>query len=172
MGGLLRGALGGPGGNEHRPFELGEVVCGRFRIVREVGRGGMGVVYEALDRKLDRRIAIKCARLGFRSRLPPEARAARELSHFNVSKLHALHTAETPSGDANFLPIHLPSPAPRAGRGGCSATAGWASAGAPKGARGGSGSREERPTTWRPSCSWESKQASPRIFMRWVSCST
>ena len=68
MGGFLREPLVAPRGTEHRPFELGEVVCGRFRIVREVGRGGMGVVYEALDRKLDRRIAIKCARLGFRSR--------------------------------------------------------------------------------------------------------
>src|SRR5260370_36991197 len=109
MGGLLRGALGGPGGNEHRPFELGEVVCGRFRIVREVGRGGMDVVYEALDRKLDRRIAIKCARWGFRSRLPPEARAARAASHFKRCKLHDLHTAETPFGQVDVLVIAHPA---------------------------------------------------------------
>src|SRR6266566_299359 len=40
------------------PFAPGELVDGRFRIVREIARGGMGVVYEAMDEKLDRRIAI------------------------------------------------------------------------------------------------------------------
>src|ERR1700678_3299042 len=50
---------------EH-PFEPGELLDGRFRIVREVAQGGMGVVYEAVDEKLERRIAIKCAKAGFR----------------------------------------------------------------------------------------------------------
>ena len=66
--------------NEHL-FEPGQFLQGRFRIVREVAQGGMGVVYEAIDEKLDRRIAIKCAKLGFHKRLPPEARNATEIAH-------------------------------------------------------------------------------------------
>ena len=62
---------------EHR-FEPGELLADRFRIVREVAQGGMGIVYEALDEKLERRIALKCAKSGFRKRLPPEVRHASE----------------------------------------------------------------------------------------------
>jgi hypothetical protein len=43
-----------------RPFQPGEVVEGRFEIVRVIGEGGMGVVY-ANDRKRNQRIAIKSA---------------------------------------------------------------------------------------------------------------
>lgn len=88
-------------------FAAGELVNGRFRIMRTLGRGGMGVVYEAFDEKLDRRIAIKCARGGFQSRLSPEARAALEVSHPNVCKLHELHTAETPQGPIDFLTMEF-----------------------------------------------------------------
>ena len=107
MGSFLREPLVVPRETSHQVFELGERLGGRFRILREVGHGGMGVVYEAFDEKLDRRIAIKCARLGFGSRLPPEARAAREVSHFNVCKLHDLHTAQTPFGDVDFLTMEF-----------------------------------------------------------------
>src|SRR5262245_62455965 len=64
---------------EH-PFQPGELVEGRFRIVREIAQGGMGVVYEAFDVRLDRRIAIKCAKTGFGKWLSPEGRHAREIS--------------------------------------------------------------------------------------------
>jgi tetratricopeptide (TPR) repeat protein len=107
MGPFLREPLVVPRETSHQVFELGERLGGRFRILREVGHGGMGVVYEAFDEKLDRRIALKCARLGFGSRLPPEARAAREVSHFNVCKLHDLHTAQTPFGDVDFLTMEF-----------------------------------------------------------------
>ena len=64
---------------EH-PFEPGELLDGRFRIVREIAQGGMGVVYEAVDEKLQRRIALKCAKTGFGKRLPPEVRNASDIS--------------------------------------------------------------------------------------------
>ena len=86
-----------------RPFELGELVAGRFRLLNEVGRGGMGVVYEAYDQKLDRRVAMKTAVRGHDNRLPPEARAAREVSHFNVCKVYELHSTQTKHGEVEFL---------------------------------------------------------------------
>jgi eukaryotic-like serine/threonine-protein kinase len=88
-------------------FQPGELVGERFLIVREAGHGGMGVVYEAEDRKLNRTVAIKCGMRNFASRLTPEARAALEVSHPNVCKLHELHTAQTASGPVDFLTMEF-----------------------------------------------------------------
>ncbi|HET6583660.1 MAG TPA: serine/threonine-protein kinase, partial [Nannocystaceae bacterium] len=61
---------------------------GRYRVCRELGRGGMGVVYEAIDPRLDRRVAIKQLRAGIldshADRLQAEARTLARLSHPNV----------------------------------------------------------------------------------------
>lgn len=40
-------------------LDIGDTIAGKYRLEREVGRGGMGVVYEALDTDLERRVAIK-----------------------------------------------------------------------------------------------------------------
>ena len=64
MNGFLLRPLFAPASNE-LAFETGEILENRFRIVREVAQGGMGIVYEAMDEKLGRRIAIKCAKPGF-----------------------------------------------------------------------------------------------------------
>lgn len=90
-----------------RDFRPGQLIGGRFRILRSLGHGGMGLVYEAEDEKLDRRIALKCAKDGFQNRLSPEARASLEISHPNVCKLHELHTADTPGGPVDFLTMEF-----------------------------------------------------------------
>src|SRR5579872_1554009 len=87
---------------QEHPFQAGDLIEGRFRIVREVAQGGMGIVYEAWDQKLDRRIAIKCAKSGHDNRLPPEVRNAREIAHPNVCKIFEIHTASAEVGDFDF----------------------------------------------------------------------
>jgi tetratricopeptide (TPR) repeat protein len=67
----------------------------------------MGVVYEALDEKLNSHVALKCARQGYRYRLPPEARAARDVSHYNVCKVHELHAVMTPAGLLDCLSMEV-----------------------------------------------------------------
>lgn len=108
MGAFLREPVLAPPDLPDRPFQPGELVAGRFRILRQTGQGGMGVVYEARDEKLDRRIALKCARFRFGSQLPPEVRAAREVSHFNVCKVYEIHTVNTAAGESvDFLSMEF-----------------------------------------------------------------
>lgn len=88
-------------------FEPGELLADRFRIVREVAQGGMGIVYEARDERLGRRIALKSAKSGYRKRLPPEVRHASEISHPNVCKIFEIHTASTTGGEIDFLTMEF-----------------------------------------------------------------
>ena len=69
---------------------------GDFHIVREIGRGGMGVVYEAVQLSLSRRVALKvlpfAAALDARQlqRFKNEAQAAAQLHHTNIVPVHAV----------------------------------------------------------------------------------
>jgi eukaryotic-like serine/threonine-protein kinase len=69
---------------------VGRLLDGRYRVGARVARGGMATVYEALDTRLDRVVALKVMHLGlgndaeFGRRFVQEARAAARLSHPNV----------------------------------------------------------------------------------------
>jgi serine/threonine protein kinase len=106
MGSFLDMPLFRPMGVEH-PFNEGDILEGRFRIQREVARGGMGIVYEALDQKLGKRVALKCARNGFRQRLPPEVRHAQEISHPNVCRIFEIHTATVGGREVDFITMEF-----------------------------------------------------------------
>src|SRR5207249_10872308 len=76
------------------PSELGQI--GEFRLLREVGRGGMGVVYEAVQLSLGRRVALKvlpfAAALDAKQlqRFQNEAQAAAQLHHTNIVPVYAV----------------------------------------------------------------------------------
>jgi serine/threonine protein kinase/tetratricopeptide (TPR) repeat protein len=89
-----------------RPFQPGELVAGRYEIIREVGDGGMGFVYEANDLKLEHRVALKCPKLGY-ERLSPEARNALKVRHPNVCLVNDIHVASTELGELEFLTMEF-----------------------------------------------------------------
>jgi serine/threonine protein kinase len=70
------------------------LVLGQYRILRPLGRGGMGVVYLAEHRELDRRVAIKvlvgqhASEAGVLERFLREARSAAALDHPNIVRLY------------------------------------------------------------------------------------
>ncbi len=79
------------------PPRAGELI-GRFEIVREIGRGGFGVVYEAIDRELSRAVAFKAIQSrgeeAHGARVVAEAEAAARLAHPNIVHLYDLGRSE------------------------------------------------------------------------------
>ena len=68
----------------------GELIDGRYQLIRQMANGGMASIYEALDTRLDRKVAVKImhAHLAqdeqFVERFIREAKAAAALSHPNI----------------------------------------------------------------------------------------
>src|SRR5262245_12870456 len=98
--GDLSGEFDGLGGEEEPPRYLGD-----YRLLREVGRGGMGVVYEAEQVSLGRRVALKLlpaqARLNatYLERFKREAKAAARLHHTNIVPVFG-------TGEADGVPFY------------------------------------------------------------------
>src|SRR5688572_26950661 len=68
-----------------------EVVAGRYRIIRWLGGGGMGRVYEALDTELDEKVALKVLKAGLSDdaleRFRREVKLTRRIQHRNVARM-------------------------------------------------------------------------------------
>ncbi|HEY6767448.1 MAG TPA: protein kinase [Candidatus Sulfotelmatobacter sp.] len=96
----------------------GSVVCGRFEIVRLIGQGGMGQVYEALDLELKARVALKAIRPEISSdprvlsRFRREVQFTRRVTHPNVCRTfdierHISGAADGIVGGITFLTMEL-----------------------------------------------------------------
>ena len=68
----------------------GELIDGRYQLLRQVANGGMAAIYEAIDTRLDRKVAVKIMHShlaqddSYVSRFIREAKAAAALSHPNI----------------------------------------------------------------------------------------
>ena len=75
---------------------VGKTFAGRYHIIEELGRGGMGVVYKAEDTRLKRTVALKflppdlTRDPGTRQRFIHEAQAASSLDHPNICRIHEI----------------------------------------------------------------------------------
>ena len=85
-------------GENQQADEAGRLLAGRYRVVAQLGRGGMGVVWRAVDEVLGREVAVKELRTytdadgpelaGLRLRMQREARAAARVRHPSVVAVH------------------------------------------------------------------------------------
>jgi len=92
-----RPASAQPAANSDSPFRVGQTIADRYEILGELGRGGMGMVYQARDAQLGEEVALKVVRrdlVGHNAslveRLKSEIRLARRISHRNVVRAHDL----------------------------------------------------------------------------------
>src|SRR6266498_5576121 len=89
---------------ETRKLEAGKRF-GQYEIINQIGDGGMGEVYLAIDKKLDRNVAIKILNEEFSQdesnlqRFVSEAKAASALNHPNILTIYEFGEAE----DARFI---------------------------------------------------------------------
>ncbi len=98
----------------HRPIHAqevapsllpGQMVAGRFRVLRFINRGGMGEVFEAWDSELGDCVALKTIRPDISSlpsaidRFKQEVRQARGISHVNVCRVYEVFSHMLDSGE-------------------------------------------------------------------------
>ena len=78
----------------------GTVVAGKYRILEEIGRGGMGIVYKAEDIKLKRPVALKFLPPHLvldpeaRERFVQEAQSVSALDHPDICNIHEIEQTE------------------------------------------------------------------------------
>ena len=75
----------------------GSTFAGRYQIIEELGRGGMGTVYKVLDKEIDTKVALKLIKPEIAAdqktiaRFRNEMRIARQISHKNVCRMYDLN---------------------------------------------------------------------------------
>jgi serine/threonine protein kinase/tetratricopeptide (TPR) repeat protein len=78
----------------------GTLFAGRFELIEELGKGGMGKVYRAFDKKIGEEVALKVlhAEIALEERTVDrfrnEIKLARRITHKNICRLHELHEEE------------------------------------------------------------------------------
>jgi eukaryotic-like serine/threonine-protein kinase len=85
---------------------------GRYRILRLLGEGGMGAVYEAEQESPHRIVALKVIRAGYTSvemlrRFENETEALGRLQHPGIAQIYDAGTADTPFGQQPYLAMEL-----------------------------------------------------------------
>ena len=79
-----------------KEFKIGSIFLGRYLIIEELGKGGMGSVYKVLDKEVDEKIALKLLNPEVASnektiiRFRNELKTARKISHKNVCRIYDL----------------------------------------------------------------------------------
>jgi tetratricopeptide (TPR) repeat protein/tRNA A-37 threonylcarbamoyl transferase component Bud32 len=79
----------------------GSTFAGRYQIIEEIGRGGMGKVYKVLDKEVNAKIALKLIKPEIASdkkvieRFRNELRMARDIAHKNVCRMYDLNKEDS-----------------------------------------------------------------------------
>ena len=81
-------------------LKRGKIFAGRYEIIEELGKGGMGTVYRALDKKLSEEVALKLIKPEIAAdkktieRFKNELKLARKIRHRNVGGMYEIMEAE------------------------------------------------------------------------------
>jgi serine/threonine protein kinase/tetratricopeptide (TPR) repeat protein len=95
-----------PDAPPHQPLAPGALFANRYRVVAQLGRGGVGVVYRAVDERLGQTVALKVLRTSSparREQLAREVRLARQVTHPAVCRVYDFEEA----GHECFLSMEL-----------------------------------------------------------------
>src|SRR6188768_2200751 len=92
-------------------LEIG-VMVGRYRIVRMIGEGGMGAVYEAEQELPRRTVALKVIKPGLSSpqllrRFEQESQALGRLQHVGIAQIYEAGTADTGFGPQPYFAMEF-----------------------------------------------------------------
>ena len=83
-----------------KEIERGTTIAGRYEVIEELGRGGMGNVYRVVDKKINEEMALKllhpviAAEKKTIERFKNELKLARKITHKNVCRMHDLNEEE------------------------------------------------------------------------------